>query len=118
MDHLFLHCDWDWRLWSKLLGAAYLSWVFPAHSSTVLVEDWFGFGKNKKAQTIWRAMCLVILWVIWWQRNQRIFVDKEMSFKDLFEKAKNLASISTSTDAAFKHYPLSLILLSWDDVLR
>ncbi|XP_010090600.2 uncharacterized protein LOC21384500, partial [Morus notabilis] len=52
IGHLFLHCDLGWRFWLKLLGAADLSWVFPAHSGTVLVEDWFGFGKNKM-QCVW-----------------------------------------------------------------
>lgn len=40
------------------------------------------------------------------ERNQKAFEDKEMSLKDLFEKAKFLASLWSSTDSSFKNFPI------------
>lgn len=106
-----LHCNVARSMWWK-------NWSFLARSNSILLEDWLGFGRNKKAQTICSAMVLASLWVVWLELNRRIFEDKDMVFEDLFEKAKFLASLWASTYPSFKLFPLSLILLSWDDVLR
>ena len=57
------------------------------------------------------------MWVIWIERNNRIFEDKVMGSDDLFEKDKYSASLRASTDKAFKDFPLSLIVLNWKDVV-
>ena len=49
-------------------------------------------------ESMWKCIVLSLLRIIWIERNNRIFEDKVMSNEDLFEKAKYLASLWTSTE--------------------
>ena len=53
-----------------------------------MVEKPIGFGTNNLAKVLWKCMVLPLMWVIWIERNNRIFEDKVMGSEDLFEKAK------------------------------
>ena len=50
------------------------------------------------------------MWSIWMERNARIFMGKEMKPRDIFERAKYLASLWASTDRSFNGFPMSLIV--------
>ena len=80
-----------------------------------MVEKPIGFGTNNLAKVLWKCMVLPLMWVIWIERNNRIFEDKVMRSEDLFEKAKYLASLWASLDKNFKKFPL--IVLNWKDVI-
>ena len=82
-----------------------------------MVEKPIGFATNNLAKVMWKCIVLSLLWVIWIERNNRIFVDIVMSIEDLFEKAEYLASLWASSDKTFKEFPFSLIVLNWKDVI-
>lgn len=52
MDHLFLHCELAMGLWNRLFSKAGLSWVNPAHGSSMLGVDFQGLSKTKGAKDI------------------------------------------------------------------
>ena len=93
------------------------SWVWPGHYRDIMVHEPIDFGKNKMARVVWNNIVLAIMWVIWVERNSRIFVGKENVCWELNEKAKYLAPLWSSTHKAYKDYSCSLIILSWTDVL-
>lgn len=47
-------------------------------------------------------------------RNSRIFEDKEMEVRNIFQKAEITAALWSSTDKAFKDFPFSFH--NWKDV--
>lgn len=61
-----------------------------AQSNAILIEDLFGLGRGQKGKSMWKAIIIAILWVVWLERNQRIFLENEMLVEDLFEKVKFL----------------------------
>ena len=81
------------------------------------MEEVLGLGTNKMARALWKSMVMSLLWLLWIERNSRIFSKKEMSPHDIFEKAKVLASLWASTDKAFRGFPFSLIVNNWKDVI-
>ena len=62
------------------------------------------------ACALWKSMVVALIWSIWMERNTRVFTDKEMQPRDIFEKAKYLALLWASTDKSFKGFPMSLIV--------
>ena len=73
-----------------------------------MVDKPIGFGSNNLSKVMWKCIVLSFLWVIWIERNNRIFEDKVMSSEDLFEKAKYLASLWACSDKTFKVFFLFL----------
>ena len=70
VDHLFLHCHVSRRFWHKLIHKAELCWIPPRSS----------LGKIKRAVTLWRCMIMAPFWVIWVEKNARLFEDWGMSY--------------------------------------
>ena len=116
LDHLLVHCKVARSLWVRLLQEAGFCWVFPIFCGSLMVEKPIGFGTNL-AKVMWKCIVLSLLWVIWIERNNRIFEDKVMRSEDLFEKAKYLASLWAFSEKNFKEFPFSLIVLNWKDVI-
>ena len=92
------------------MGVSYILWVFDGGKINC-------FGTNNLAKVMWNCIVLSLLWVIWIERNNRIFEDRVMRSEDLFEKAKYLASLGASSDKIFEEFPFFIIVLNWKDVI-
>ena len=84
VDHLLLHCEVVREVWNFLLRYFGVSWVFPATVSDLL----FGWHNcwGKQSSLIWNLVAHCIMWTIWWERNCRIFEDKEHSVDRIIER--------------------------------
>ena len=71
--HTFLQCESASYLWQKLYWEAGLTWDAPSLISDLFVQNHYGFGKGKKAKVLWGCSVLAIFWVLWMERNRRIF---------------------------------------------
>ena len=79
IEHLFIHCPMNWRLWTALFSAHGGGWVCP-----LLVKDlilgWDRLPSRKKESRLWQAAPLCLMWAIWKERNKIIFEDDGFSF--------------------------------------
>ncbi|KAL6346450.1 hypothetical protein AAG906_033246 [Vitis piasezkii] len=64
IDHLFLHCPVTIGLWHRLFNLVGVIWVPPRS-----IEDIRG-------KILWQIACLTLIWMVWQERNNRIFEDK------------------------------------------
>ena len=78
-DHLFLQCEVASYLWHKLFSEVGVNWVPPTQLSDLFSQNHSGFGKGKKAKVLWGCAVLAVFWVIWMERNRRIFEDYSRS---------------------------------------
>ncbi|RVW15386.1 putative ribonuclease H protein [Vitis vinifera] len=76
IDHLFLHCPVTIGLWHKLFNLAGLAWVPPRSIVDMMVIAFKGLGNSLRGKTLWQIACLTLLWMVWQERNNRIFEDK------------------------------------------
>ena len=73
IDHLFLHCSLTMGLWHKLFQLAKTDWVPPRSISDMLSTNFNSFGFSKRGIVLWQAACIALIWVVWRERNPRIF---------------------------------------------
>ena len=80
VDHLLLHCEWAWRLWSDMFRLFGVQWVMP---QTVfdLFSCWLG-GEGRHS-AVWRLVPHAIIWTLWRERNSRVFENTEHLIGDL-----------------------------------
>ncbi|RVX04331.1 Copper methylamine oxidase [Vitis vinifera] len=76
IDHLFLHCPVTIGLWHRLFNLVGLVWVPPRSIEDMLVITFKGLGNSLRGKTLWQIACLTLIWMVWQERNNRIFEDK------------------------------------------
>ncbi|RVW63727.1 hypothetical protein CK203_052776 [Vitis vinifera] len=75
IDHLFLHCPVTIGLWHRLFNLVGLIWVLQGALRTcwlLLLK----LGNSLRGKTRWQIACLTLIWMVWQERNNRIFEDK------------------------------------------
>lgn len=101
-DHLFLHCDVARFLWSSLFGVTGESWVCLRTVRDFLLMQAYGFGGQRDRRILWRNG---ILWVIWSERNWRIFKEQRQSWGVLWDKVLFLAFLWTQAEEVHSLWP-------------
>ncbi|RVW34763.1 hypothetical protein CK203_101286 [Vitis vinifera] len=76
IGHFFLHCPVTIGLWHKLFNLARLVWVPPRSFEDMLVIAFKGLGNSLRGKRLWQIACLTLIWMVWQERNNRIFEDK------------------------------------------
>ncbi|RVW99804.1 putative ribonuclease H protein [Vitis vinifera] len=113
IDHLFLHCPVTIGLWHKLFNLAGLAWVPPRGIVDMMVIAFKGLGNSLRGKTLWQIACLTLLWMVWQERNNRIFEDKGRTEEMLWDLLLFYSSLWASCTAAFSGVPLSVLQLNW-----
>ncbi|RVW54237.1 putative ribonuclease H protein [Vitis vinifera] len=112
-DHLFLHCSVTLGLWHRLFQLAKMDWVPPKSISDMMFINYKGFGKSKRGVILWQNASIALIWVVWRERNARIFEDKARNAGNLWDSIHFLASLWAFCSAGFKGTPLNVLQLDW-----
>ncbi|RVX21954.1 hypothetical protein CK203_001531 [Vitis vinifera] len=88
IDHLFLHCPITIGLWHRL-------------------------GELIKRQDTLTNCCLTLIWMVWQERNNRIFEDKGRTEEMVWDLIRFYSSLWASCTEAFRGVPLSVLQLNW-----
>ena len=116
IDHLFLHCPVTIGLWHKLFNLAGLVWVPPRSIEDMLVIAFKGLGNSLRDKTLWQMACLTLLWMVWQERNNRIFEYKGRTEEMSWDLIMFFSSLWASCIAAFRGVPLSALQFNWTAV--
>uniref|UniRef100_A0A7N2LG27 COP9 signalosome complex subunit 8 n=1 Tax=Quercus lobata TaxID=97700 RepID=A0A7N2LG27_QUELO len=76
-NHLLLHCDKAYLLWSMVFRSFGISWVLPRSVADMLFGWWNWFGKHSSG--VWNLAPLCLMWCIWREHNWRTFEDRDKS---------------------------------------
>ena len=79
----------------------------------MMIISYMGFGNSTKGKTLWRIACLTLIWMVWQERNARIFEDKWRTFETLWDLFHFFSSLWASCTNDFKGIPLNVIKFSW-----
>ena len=74
VNHLLLHCDKAYLLWSMVFRSFGISWVLPRSVADMLLGWWSWFGKRSSG--VWNLAPLCLMWCIWRERNWRTVLSR------------------------------------------
>ncbi|RVX13545.1 Transposon TX1 uncharacterized 149 kDa protein [Vitis vinifera] len=72
---------------------------------SLFLDDWV----VAQGIVLWQAASIALIWVVWWERNARIFEDKARNSVVLWDSIVFLASLWAFCSKAFKGIPLNVI---------
>ena len=113
IDHLFLHCPVTIGLWHRLFNLVRLIWVPPRSLEDMLVISFKGLGNSLRGKTLWQIACLTLIWMVWQERNNRIFEDKGRTEEMVWDLIRFYSSLWASCTEAFRGVPLRILQLNW-----
>ena len=70
VDHVFVHCEVVNFLWKKLFMEAKMVWTTPSDRNDLFEENPSAFGRGEIARILWGCGVLVVVWVVWMERNR------------------------------------------------
>jgi hypothetical protein len=82
--HLLLHCPVAGVLWTWIFHIFGVHWVLSGTVADLLFSWWNGLGRH--SSDLWNLAPLCLMWVIWKERNQRIFEDVSSSDSHLLKR--------------------------------
>ncbi|RVW69923.1 putative mitochondrial protein [Vitis vinifera] len=72
-----------------------------------------GLGNSLRGKTLWQIACLTLIWMVWQERNNRIFEDKGRTEEMVWDLIRFYSSLWASCTEAFRGVPLSILQLNW-----
>ncbi|RVW69333.1 putative ribonuclease H protein [Vitis vinifera] len=102
IDHLFLHCPVTIGLWHRLFNLVGVIWVPPRSLEDMLVISFKGLGNSLRGKTLWQIACLTLIWMVWQERNNRIFEDKGRTEEMVWDLIRFYSSLWASCTEAFR----------------
>ena len=79
----------------------------------MLTINYKGLGRSKRSLVLWQAACIALIWVVWWERNARVFEDKARNSEALQDTIHFLTSFWASCTTIFKGISLNVVQLGW-----
>ncbi|RVX15460.1 hypothetical protein CK203_009316 [Vitis vinifera] len=110
---------WSSKVPSKVKALAWLVahekviWVPPRSLEDMLVISFKGLGNSLRGKTLWQIACLTLIWMVWQERNNRIFEDKGRTEEMVWDLIQFYSSLWASCTEAFRGVPLSILQLNW-----
>ena len=111
VDHLFLYCSLTMGLWHILFQLAKMDWVPSRSISDMLSINYNGSSLSKRGIMLCQAVSIALIWVVWRERNARIFEDKAKNSEYLWDSIYFLASLWAFCSKVFKGTPLNVLQL-------
>ncbi|KAL6323792.1 hypothetical protein AAG906_002260 [Vitis piasezkii] len=72
-----------------------------------------GLGNSLRGKTLWQIACLTLIWMVWQERNNRIFEDKGRMEEMVWDLIRFYSSLWASCTEAFRGVPLNILQLNW-----
>ena len=75
----------------------------------MLSINYNGFGLSKRGIVLWQTASITFIWVVWRERNARIFEDKARNLEYLWDSIHFLASLWAFCSKVFKGTPFNVL---------
>ncbi|KAL4184979.1 hypothetical protein AMTRI_Chr10g228290 [Amborella trichopoda] len=115
--HLFLLCGFSSDLWDRVLQLFGIHWVTPpsvkAHLTCNFDSCW-----PKAGRILWKATVVATIWVLWLERNSRIFRGSKLRTLALLSKVTTLVTFWASNRNFFAGILRTFFLTHWGDILH
>ena len=113
VDYLFLYHSITLGLWHKIFSQTAMVWVQPGSICNVMHISFKCFGNFTRDDTLWKSSGLTLLWIVWRQRNDRIFEDTWKMTEMMWDLLHFHVSFWAYCTNVLKSFPLSVMQLYW-----
>lgn len=72
INHLFLHCNFNWRIWCLCLSWEGVMWAMPVELKGQF-EAWLDTNFSGSNRRTWSILFFVVIWASWKLRNKVVF---------------------------------------------
>ena len=80
----------------------------------MMIISYKGLGSTIRVKVLWQSACLTLIWVVWWERNTRLFEDKTRTLEGLWDIIHFLSLLlGPSCTTTLKGIPRSTIQLDY-----
>lgn len=88
VDRLFVACNWVRQFWRKLLHSFGLSRLAPVAINMTMLNWWLAARNlfNKDWRKDFNSLVILAVWMIWCERNARVFEGKSLQMADFMSK--------------------------------
>ncbi|RVX22450.1 putative ribonuclease H protein [Vitis vinifera] len=97
----------------RLFNLVGVIWVPPRSLEDMLVISFKGLENSLRGKTLWQIACLTLIWMVWQEKNNRIFEDKGRTEEMVWDLIRFYSSLWASCTEAFRGVPLSILQLNW-----
>lgn len=112
-DHMFIHCPFSFKVWDYFIKAFKIVWPLPG-SLLQLFDAWRENVLRGRGREVWKIVHYAICWIIWTDRNDRVFGARRKRVTEVIDNIKYLVVLWSWDADTFKFINLSLIWSNWD----
>ena len=73
VDYIFLHCPLSLGLWHRLFSLAHMDWVPSRTICDMMIISYGGLRNSSRGKVLRQFACLGLMWIVWRERNDKIF---------------------------------------------
>ncbi|KAG9449626.1 hypothetical protein H6P81_009591 [Aristolochia fimbriata] len=81
-NHLLLHCEYTWKIWTWFVEQFNCSWVVPNSLASLLTASPPPH-LSTMGLLMWRCLAAFLPWAIWGERNRRVFQTKSKQWEEV-----------------------------------
>ena len=102
VDHIFFTLPIKFGAMAQTIQLGSYGLVPPRSICNMMSISYKGLGNMSRGKVLWKLAFLALMWVVWWEKNVRIFEDKARSSKGLWDIIFFIASFCVSCSITFK----------------
>ena len=93
MQIIFCYTEFSRLVWPEALSRLGLVGAFPKKWADFILVRWHFRGNKEIFKCVWRFMVHAVAWLLWTERNKRIFEDKCSSAKEIWNRVCSLVGL-------------------------
>lgn len=112
VHHIFLHCSFTHKVWIHFISRIGVYWVMP-ETIQLMFFSWKYFGDSLRSTKFGECLLHAILWGIWRERNDIIFLGKARNCEEVIEAIIRELGCWLKASPNFKDILLADFLRDW-----
>ena len=82
ISHLFFDCNHTWKIWCSCFSWWGYSWCCH-NQPRRFFDHWLGMKLHGFQKKLWISLFFVVIWSIWYERNQAVFLNKIINWENV-----------------------------------
>lgn len=116
VNHLLIHCHFAWEIWcgvARDFGSTFVA----ATNLRDLLFGWRSSALNAFGKKIWRLVPAAMCWVIWLERNNRVFKGHSKLDWRVYKRVKEYILLRAKLCKSYEGIPNGDLQRHWERII-